>query len=127
MEANDIIRELDAVGVLVVFVITALVEISLSIYESQGTNLGVAELEAQAQIVKLKRDKNKVLAPVEYERILLLNHQTCCNLQLDAVSGFVAVTKLERQILKLEKSMEGLAGKNLTLRPQSISELTHTR
>jgi hypothetical protein len=34
-------------------------------------------------------------------------------LQLDPVSDFVAVTKLERKVLKLEKSIDALAGKIL--------------
>jgi hypothetical protein len=59
---TDIIKELDAVGVLVVFVVTACVEISLSFLESQGTNMSSGELDAQGQINQLKRDKNKVRA-----------------------------------------------------------------
>ena len=53
-------KELDAWGIITVFVVTACVEVSLRLWQSRGTGLTDGEVQAHQKMAQLVLEKNKV-------------------------------------------------------------------
>ena len=61
MASEDLlVQELDAWGVITVFVVTACVEVSLRLWQSRGTGLTDGEVQAHQKMAQFVLEKNKV-------------------------------------------------------------------
>jgi hypothetical protein len=98
---------MDVGGIFAVFVVTTIVEIVFAWVNSRGKTESSDERAVQQQIASLQKEKNGV-SRTRYCALLFIPFLV----QLDLVSEFVKVSKIERNILKLQKQRTAMGGES---------------